>query len=166
MAISCYHWLSLAISGYLWLYLAISGYPWLSLAITGYHWLFVLKIRVQVEAGESKLLLFETFSWNYYFFLLERFLEELALLKITRRTTGARGCYFQTSVYQVMKSKFQSRYDFNMLQVMRKYHILCLLTSVRRHVSIYKFCLQVSSTKYQVKSPSYRVAKWGRKDIN
>ena len=85
--------------------------------------------------------------------------------KITRRTTGARGCYFQTSVYQVIKSKFQSRYNFNMLQVMRKYHILCLLTSVRKHVSIYRFCLQVSSTKYQVKSPRYRVAKWGRKDI-
>ena len=29
--------------------------------------------------------------------------------KITRRTTGARGCYFQTSVYQVIKSKFEFR---------------------------------------------------------
>ena len=78
-----------------------------------------------------------------------------------RRTTGARGCYFQTSVYQVMKSKFQSRYDFNMLQVMRKYHILCLLTIFRKQVSIYKFCLQVSGkkyqlNKYQVLSPSTR----------
>ena len=38
---------------------------------------------MQVGTGESKLLLFETF-WLYYlffFFLLERFLEELALLK-------------------------------------------------------------------------------------
>ena len=30
-------------------------------------------------------------------------------IKITRRTTGARGCYFQTSVYQVIKSKFEFR---------------------------------------------------------
>ena len=43
--------------------------------------------RVQVEAGESKLLLFETFSFFYFYFYfyfyfsLERFLEELALLK-------------------------------------------------------------------------------------
>ena len=29
--------------------------------------------------------------------------------KITRRTTGARGCYFQTSIYQVIKSKFEFR---------------------------------------------------------
>ena len=39
---------------------------------------------MQVGAGESKLLLFETFSLFYFylFFSLERFLEELALLKI------------------------------------------------------------------------------------
>ena len=35
---------------------------------------------MQLGTGESKLLLFETF-W-FYFFLLERFLEELTLLKI------------------------------------------------------------------------------------
>ena len=40
---------------------------------------------MQVEGGESKLLLFETFSLFYYYFFSshERVLEELALLKIT-----------------------------------------------------------------------------------
>ena len=28
--------------------------------------------------------------------------------KTTRRTTGARGCYFQTSSFQVTQSKFQT----------------------------------------------------------
>ena len=40
---------------------------------------------MQVGTGESKLLLFETF-W-LYFFSLERFLEELALLKISPLTS-------------------------------------------------------------------------------
>ena len=74
LAISNYLWLSLAISGYLWLYLAISGYLGLSRAISGY-------LRLQVEVGESKLLLFETFSLAFFFSSHERFLEELALLK-------------------------------------------------------------------------------------
>ena len=43
----------------------------------------VSMIRVQVEAGESKLLLFETFSL-VFFFSLEGFIEELALLKMSR----------------------------------------------------------------------------------
>ena len=38
--------------------------------------------------------------------------------KITRRTAGARGCYFKTSVYQVMQSKFEFRLNF-------KKHVTC-----------------------------------------
>ena len=37
---------------------------------------------MQVEAGESNLSLFKTFSIFYFFFSHERVLEELALLKI------------------------------------------------------------------------------------
>ena len=37
---------------------------------------------MKVEAAESKVLLFETFSLFYYFSSHERFLEELALLKM------------------------------------------------------------------------------------
>ena len=40
----------------------------------------VSSIRVQIEAGKSNLLLFETFCF-FLFFLHERVLEELALLK-------------------------------------------------------------------------------------
>ena len=43
--------------GYLWQNLATFGYLWLSLAICQ------SSIRVQGEAGESNLLLFETFSF-------------------------------------------------------------------------------------------------------
>ena len=65
--------LSRAISGYLELSWPISDYLGLSWAIWSYlH---------QVEAGEGKLLQFETFLF-YYYFSLERFLEELALLKM------------------------------------------------------------------------------------
>ena len=60
-----YLWLSKAISGYLWLSKAISGYLWVSLAISDYLYC-VSTIRVQVEAGESKLLLFETFFFLYF----------------------------------------------------------------------------------------------------
>ena len=59
-----YIWNSLAIFGYLGLYWAISGYLWQSLAIFGYLSLYIYQvtsIRVQVEAGEGKLLLFKTF---------------------------------------------------------------------------------------------------------
>ena len=52
--------LSQAIFGYLWLSRDISGYLWLSLAI--YDYLYQeSSIMVQVETGESKLMLFETF---------------------------------------------------------------------------------------------------------
>ena len=61
---------SLAIFCFLWLSLDVSGY--LYQVSSKYH------IRVQLEAGESKLLLFETFL---FVFLLWGFLEELALLK-------------------------------------------------------------------------------------
>ena len=60
LAISGYLWLSLAISGYSWLSLAIPGYLLLSLAISDYLYQ-VSNIRVQVEARESKLLLFLNF---------------------------------------------------------------------------------------------------------
>ena len=50
------------------------------MAISGYLYR-VSSIKVQVEAGESNLLQFETFSLFYYFFSYERVLEELSLLK-------------------------------------------------------------------------------------
>ena len=80
LAISDYLGLSLAISSYLWLSLAIPGYPWLSLVISDYFYQ-VSNIRVQVETGESKLLLFPNLFLIFFFFLHERSLEELALLK-------------------------------------------------------------------------------------
>ena len=66
-AILGYLWLSLAISGYLLLSLAISGYLWLSLTILGYFYQ-VSSIRVQVKAGGSKLLLFQTFPFFFLYF--------------------------------------------------------------------------------------------------
>ena len=66
-------------------YMGLSGTIWDHLGLSGtiWHYLGLFQTRVQVEAGESKLLLFETFSlfFFYYYFLPERFLEELALLK-------------------------------------------------------------------------------------
>ena len=65
--------ISLVISSYLycylWLFRAISGYLelfWLSLAISDYLYQ-VSRIRVQVEAGESNLSLFKTFSFFFYY---------------------------------------------------------------------------------------------------
>ena len=54
---------------------------YLRLSRTILDYIRLSRTGVQVEAGESKLLLFETFWLYYFFFLLERFLEELALLK-------------------------------------------------------------------------------------
>ena len=71
--------------GYLWLYLAIlliAGYLLLYIVITGYIYR-VSSIRVQLEAAEGILLLFETFSFFLFFILHERVQEELALLKIS-----------------------------------------------------------------------------------
>ena len=66
-AILSYLGLSWAISGYLGLSQAISGYIGLSWALSGYlHKVF--SIRGQVEAGEGKLLQFETF---FYFFITD-----------------------------------------------------------------------------------------------
>ena len=59
-------WLSLSISVYLWLSLIISDYFWLSVTILGYLYK-ISSIRGQVEAGESKLLLFETFPLFDFF---------------------------------------------------------------------------------------------------
>ena len=53
----------------------------LGLSETIWDYLQLSRTRVQVKAGESKILLFETFSFFFYYFLPERFLEELALLK-------------------------------------------------------------------------------------
>ena len=70
-AITCYlgifHSGHLEQSGNLWLYLAISGYIY-----------EVSSIRGKVEAGESKLLLFETFT---FYFSHTGSIEELVLLK-------------------------------------------------------------------------------------
>ena len=64
--------LSKAIFGYVWLYLAISCYLCLSLTISD-HLYQVSSIMVQVEAGDSKLLLFETFLlFLIILFLLSR----------------------------------------------------------------------------------------------
>ena len=63
-AILAHHEQSRAKSGNLWIYLAISGYLWLSITISAY--LYDVSNRVQVEAGESRLLLFETFSLVYF----------------------------------------------------------------------------------------------------
>ena len=55
--------------GYLWLSPAISGNSWLSLAIFGYLWLshtISIEYQVSVEAGESKILLIETFIYLFF----------------------------------------------------------------------------------------------------
>ena len=79
-----YIWLSRAFASYRELYFAISGYFWLSLAISGYYWLsLAISIKHQVSGYNQKqerasycyLKLFGSFM---YFFLLQRFLEELA----------------------------------------------------------------------------------------
>ena len=78
-------WDHLGLSGTIRDYMGLSGTIWHYLVLSGtiWHYLGLYGTRVQVEAGESKLLLFETFPFFYfYYFSLERFLEELALLKI------------------------------------------------------------------------------------
>jgi len=79
-------WDHLGLSGTIRDYMGLSGTIWHYLVLSGtiWHYLGLYGTRVQVEAGESKLLLFETFPFFFYFyfyFSLERFLEELALLK-------------------------------------------------------------------------------------
>ena len=53
-------WDNLVLSGTIWDYDGLSGTMMDYVGLSG--------IRVQVEAGESKLLLFETFSLFYFFF--------------------------------------------------------------------------------------------------
>ena len=78
-------WLSLAISSYLWLSLVISGYLWL-----GYLRLSLLSIRVQLEAGESKLWLFRIFAYLLFFCIsLTQVIEELGL----RGEVSERQCF-------------------------------------------------------------------------
>ena len=79
---SGYLGLSQATLGYLELSLAISNYIGLCVAISGYPYQ-ISRIRVQVQARESKLLPFETFSFLFFFSSHERVIEELALLKKT-----------------------------------------------------------------------------------
>ena len=52
----------------------------------------VSRIRVQVEARESKLLLFETFSF-LFFFSHKRVIEELALLENTKEMSETPFCF-------------------------------------------------------------------------
>ena len=74
--------LSLAILGYLWLSLAISGYLWLSLTISGYLGLSILSIKYQGESRSRREQVIAVSNFLVlFFFSLERFLEELALLK-------------------------------------------------------------------------------------
>ena len=68
--ISGYRKLSRPISGYLRLSCAILTCLCLPLVISGYIWLS--SIRVLVEAGESKLLLFETFPLLLFFSFIYR----------------------------------------------------------------------------------------------
>ena len=64
----------MGLSGTISEYLGLSGTIW--------NYLGLSQTRVQVEAGENKLLLLETFSFFFSsFFSRERVLEELALLK-------------------------------------------------------------------------------------
>ena len=62
----------LVLSSTIWYYLILSGSIW--------DYLQLSRTRGQVEAGESKLLLFETFPLFFYL-LQRRVIEELALLK-------------------------------------------------------------------------------------
>ena len=83
--------LSWAISGYLWLSLAICNYIGLCLAISGYPYR-ILRIRVQVQARESKLLPFETFSF-LFFFSHKRVIEELVHLEKTKEMSETPFCF-------------------------------------------------------------------------
>ena len=106
--------LSVTISNYLRLYRTIWDYMGLSVTICDYHglsgtiwdylgwsWTILDNLRlsqnmVQVEAGENKLMLFETFS-GFFFSSLERFLKELRLLKIS----------IYNGMLFILKKKFQ-----------------------------------------------------------
>ena len=86
----------LGASGAIWDFLGLSGTIWNYLGL--FRTILQLsRTRVQVEAGESKFLLFETFLL-FYFFSLERLLEELALLKIYH---NLRGKLFGGTVWQI-----------------------------------------------------------------
>ena len=67
--------------------------------------------------------------------------------KITRYTTGARGCHFQTSANQVYKASL-NKISRNMLHVMR------IEQRVSNIMFAHKICLQVLGTKYPVISTS------------
>ena len=63
-------------------------------------------------------------------------------IKITKRTTGARGCYFQTSVNQVYKASLNlDKISRNMLHVMR-------IVQKVSHIMIYDLFV------YKYKEPS------------
>ena len=73
--------------------------------------------------------------------------------KITRRTTGARGSYFQTSVYQVIKASLNlDKISKNTLNIMR------IVQKVSHIMFAHKICLQVSGTKYLVIRTSCQVS--------
>ena len=67
------------------------GWQWLRIYIYGYY--------MQTKVWEGKHITNITqgvISISYFWH------KQIYIGKITRRTTGARGCYFQTSVYQVI----------------------------------------------------------------
>ena len=74
-------------------------------------------------------------------------------MKIMRRTTGARGCYFQTSVYQVYEACLNlDKISRNMLHVMK------IVQKVSHIMFDQKICLQISGTKYPVIRTTYQVS--------
>ena len=65
-------WDYFGLSGTIWDYLGLYGTIWDYLGLSGgtiWDYLGPSWTRVQAEAGETKLLLFETFSWNFFFHL-------------------------------------------------------------------------------------------------
>ena len=66
-------WDYLVLSRTIWPYLTLSGTIWPYLTLSGTIWNYlglfrtISTIRVQVKTGESKLLLFETFSLFFYY---------------------------------------------------------------------------------------------------
>ena len=72
--------------------------------------------------------------------------------KITRRTTGARGCYFHTSVYQVI-SKAGFNLDIisrNMLQETRIVQKVSQVLGSKHPFTSFVYKWQVPSIMYQV----------------
>ena len=82
-------WEYLGLSGTTWDYLGLSGtiLDYLGLSGTIWNYLGLSWTREQVEAGETKLLVSETF-WFFFFLRPTGSIEELALLKIKIAARG------------------------------------------------------------------------------